>query len=100
MKAGRLLPHQFGWASCEGAARITLDRPEKKNPLTLESYAELGAAFRYLREAKAVKAVVLTGAGCNCSSGDDVHEIIGPQGRAGAVRHRSGSRRHRCGVLW
>jgi enoyl-CoA hydratase/carnithine racemase len=59
-------------------ATITLNRPEKKNPLTFESYAELGAFFRSLREASDVRAVVLTGAGDNFSSGGDVFEIIEP----------------------
>ena len=59
-------------------ATITLDRPEKKNPLTFESYAELRDLFRNLVYASDVKAIVVTGAGDNFSSGGDVHEIIGP----------------------
>ncbi len=59
-------------------ATITLDRPAKKNPLTFESYAELRDLFRNLVDANDVKAVVVTGAGGNFSSGGDVHEIIGP----------------------
>ena len=59
-------------------ATITLDRPERKNPLTFESYAELRDLFRRLRYASDVKAVVVTGAGGNFSSGGDVHDIIGP----------------------
>ncbi|HEY3564951.1 MAG TPA: enoyl-CoA hydratase-related protein, partial [Casimicrobiaceae bacterium] len=59
-------------------ATITLNRPEKKNPLTFESYAELGALFRKLAHASDVKAVVVTGEGGNFCSGGDVHEIIGP----------------------
>jgi enoyl-CoA hydratase/carnithine racemase len=59
-------------------ATITLDRPAKKNPLTFEAYAELRDLFRDLVHANDVKAVVVTGAGGNFSSGGDVHEIIGP----------------------
>lgn len=57
---------------------ITLDRPERKNPLTFELYAELRDRFRALSAERAIKAVVLTGAGENFCSGGDVHEIIGP----------------------
>jgi enoyl-CoA hydratase/carnithine racemase len=64
---------------CDGAvATVTLNRPERKNPLTFESYAELRDLFEALRCAADVKAVVLTGAGSNFCSGGDVHEIIGP----------------------
>jgi enoyl-CoA hydratase/carnithine racemase len=59
-------------------ATITLARPERKNPLTFEAYAELRDLFRDLACASDVKAVVLTGAGGNFCSGGDVHEIIGP----------------------
>jgi enoyl-CoA hydratase/carnithine racemase len=62
----------------EGVATITLDRPERKNPLTFESYAELRDLFRALAYADDVKAVVIAGAGGNFCSGGDVHEIIGP----------------------
>jgi len=71
-------PGHFGWRFQAGVATITLDRPERKNPLTFDSYAELRDCFRALAYAPAVKAVVLTGAGGNFSSGGDVHEIIGP----------------------
>lgn len=71
-------PEHFQWAFAEGVATVTLDRPERKNPLTFESYAELRDLFRDLVYADAVKAVVVTGAGGNFSSGGDVHEIIGP----------------------
>jgi enoyl-CoA hydratase/carnithine racemase len=57
---------------------ITLERPERKNPLTFELYAELRDRFRALRNEDAVKSVVLTGSGGNFCSGGDVHEIIGP----------------------
>ncbi|HEX8225171.1 MAG TPA: enoyl-CoA hydratase family protein [Allosphingosinicella sp.] len=71
-------PTHFLWAFEEGVATVTLDRPERKNPLTFESYAELRDAFRALVYAREVKAVVVAGAGGNFSSGGDVHEIIGP----------------------
>ncbi len=57
---------------------ITLDRPERKNPLTFESYAELRDFFRALERNNEVKAIVLTGAGGNFCSGGDVRDIIGP----------------------
>jgi len=57
---------------------ITLDRPLKKNPLTFESYAELADIFRAAAKDKSIKAIVVTGAGGNFSSGGDVFEIIGP----------------------
>ncbi len=59
-------------------ATITLNRPERKNPLTFESYAELRDLFRSLNYATDIKVVVITGAGGNFCSGGDVHEIIGP----------------------
>jgi enoyl-CoA hydratase/carnithine racemase len=59
-------------------ATITLDRPERKNPLTLESYRELTDTFVALQRTPDVRAVVLTGAGGNFCSGGDVHDIIGP----------------------
>ncbi len=66
-------------ASADGkVATITLDRPERKNPLSFDSYAELRDLFRALVYASDVKAVVIAGAGGNFSSGGDVHEIIGP----------------------
>jgi enoyl-CoA hydratase/carnithine racemase len=71
-------PRHFRWQLDGRVATITLDRPERKNPLTLESYAELRDAFRDLVYAEGVKSIVLTGAGGNFCSGGDVHEIIGP----------------------
>ncbi len=59
-------------------ATVTLDRPDKKNPLTFESYEELGDFFRMLGKASDVRVVVLRGAGDNFSSGGDVFEIIEP----------------------
>ena len=71
-------PQHFGWTVEGRVATITLNRPERKNPLTFESYAELTATFRTLVTTKEIRAVVLTGAGGNFCSGGDVHEIIGP----------------------
>ncbi len=71
-------PQHFDWSCSDGVAVITLDRPERKNPLTFDSYAELRDTFRQLPYADGVHAVVLTGAGGNFCSGGDVHEIIGP----------------------
>jgi enoyl-CoA hydratase/carnithine racemase len=71
-------PAHFQWAFEGGVATVTLNRPERKNPLTFESYAELRDLFRALVYAREVKAVVVAGAGGNFSSGGDVHEIIGP----------------------
>ena len=65
--------------SVEGAVgRITLNRPERKNPLTFESYAELTTMFRAAVGDDAVRVFTITGAGGNFCSGGDVHEIIGP----------------------
>ena len=75
--AGYIATH-FLWAVKEGVATITLNRPERKNPLTFESYAELRDLFHQLKWADDVQAVVLVGAGGNFCSGGDVHEIIGP----------------------
>jgi enoyl-CoA hydratase/carnithine racemase len=71
-------PTHFGWEVAGKVATITLDRPEKKNPLTFESYAELRDTFRALAHEPTIKAVVMTGAGGNFCSGGDVFEIIGP----------------------
>jgi 1,4-dihydroxy-2-naphthoyl-CoA synthase len=71
-------PTHFQWEVAAGVATVTLNRPERKNPLTFESYAELRDTFRALRYADDVHAVVLTGAGGNFCSGGDVHEIIAP----------------------
>ncbi len=72
------LPAHFQWEVQGRVATITLNRPERKNPLTFDSYAELRELFGQLRYATDVGAVVLTGAGGNFCSGGDVHEIIGP----------------------
>jgi enoyl-CoA hydratase/carnithine racemase len=71
-------PQHFLWAFEDGVATITLNRPERKNPLTFESYDELRDTFRALDHCRAVKVVVVRGAGGNFCSGGDVHEIIGP----------------------
>ena len=68
----------FDWKVSEKVATITLNRPERKNPITFESYLELGQLFRELAYATDIKAVVFTGAGGNFCSGGDVHDIIGP----------------------
>ena len=71
-------PQHFLWSMDGKVATITLNRPERKNPLTFESYVELRDTFHALTHANSVKAVVITGAGGNFCSGGDVHEIIGP----------------------
>jgi enoyl-CoA hydratase/carnithine racemase len=71
-------PTHFLWRFENGVARIALNRPERKNPLTFESYAELRDAFRALVYTKAVKAVVFASNGGNFCSGGDVHDIIAP----------------------
>lgn len=68
----------FAYTFADGVATLTLNRPERKNPLTFASYAELRDLFRALNSATDVKVIVLTGAGGNFCSGGDVHEIIGP----------------------
>lgn len=78
MLGASLQPKHFLWSVVDGVATVTLNRPEKKNPLTFESYAELAATFRKIGDMSDVKAVVLKGAGGNFCSGGDVHEIIGP----------------------
>ena len=68
----------FTWEYADGVGTITLNRPDRKNPLTFESYAELRDLFRELVYADDVKSIVFTGAGGNFCSGGDVHDIIGP----------------------
>jgi len=68
----------FEWTFADGVGFVTLNRPERKNPLTFDSYAELRDLFRELAYAREVRAVVLGGAGGNFCSGGDVHDIIGP----------------------
>ena len=71
-------PVHFLWDYADGVATITLNRPERKNPLTFDSYEELRATFYSLDHDYQVKAVMIRGAGGNFCSGGDVHEIIGP----------------------
>src|SRR6266404_1352528 len=71
-------PAHFLWRQEGRVGVITLNRPDRKNPLTFESYAELRDTFRALVHKDDVRAIVLTGAGDNFCSGGDVHEIIGP----------------------
>jgi enoyl-CoA hydratase/carnithine racemase len=78
-------PRHFHWVQDGRVGVITLNRPERKNPLTFESYAELRDLFRALTSTKEIRAVVITGAGDNFCSGGDVHEIIGPLTRMDAV---------------
>jgi len=78
MNSTSFAPEHFRWSFDAGVALITLDRPERKNPLTFESYAELRDTFRALTYARDVKAVVFGSRGGNFCSGGDVHEIIGP----------------------
>ncbi len=78
LKAADWRPEHFKLAVADRVATITLNRPERKNPLTFESYAELRDTFHRFQYAEDVRAVVITGAGGNFCSGGDVHEIIGP----------------------
>lgn len=71
-------PAHFLWTFEKGVATVTLNRPERKNPLTFDSYDELRDTFRALKNTRLVKVVVICGAGGNFCSGGDVHEIIGP----------------------
>ena len=73
-----LKPKHFLWSVEDGVASVRLDRPERKNPLTFESYAELRDTFRALVYADDVDVVVFLPNGGNFSSGGDVHDIIGP----------------------
>ncbi|MEZ5478512.1 MAG: enoyl-CoA hydratase-related protein [Thiolinea sp.] len=73
-----LKPEHFHWQMQDSVAVLRLSRPERKNPLTFESYAELRDTFRALAYAEDVHAVVFASNGGNFCSGGDVHEIIGP----------------------
>ncbi|HWS07515.1 MAG TPA: enoyl-CoA hydratase-related protein, partial [Xanthobacteraceae bacterium] len=77
-KMAALQPTHFIWRMDGAVAVIQLNRPERKNPLTFESYAELRDMFRALADADDVHAVVFLPNGRNFCSGGDVHEIIGP----------------------
>lgn len=76
--AGNYKAQHFMWEVDGKIATITLNRPERKNPLTFDSYGELRDLFRDLRYSKEVKVIIVKGAGGNFCSGGDVHEIIGP----------------------
>jgi enoyl-CoA hydratase/carnithine racemase len=78
MQGAEFNAQHFLWRVDGKVATITLNRSERKNPLTLESYAELRDTFRNLLYADSIKSVVVSGAGGNFCSGGDVHEIIGP----------------------
>ena len=77
-KMKTLKPQHFDWQMEGSVAVVSLNRPERKNPLTFESYAELRDTFRALVEADDVSAVVFAPKGGNFCSGGDVHDIIGP----------------------
>jgi len=76
--AAGIATEHVGWTVEGKVGVVTLNRPERKNPLTFESYAELRDLFLALARADDVRAVVMQGAGGNFCSGGDVHEIIGP----------------------
>ncbi|MEQ1707999.1 MAG: enoyl-CoA hydratase family protein [Terricaulis sp.] len=77
-KAAEYRAKHFLWSFKDRVGCVTLNRPERKNPLTFESYAELRDLFRQLVYAEDCKAIVLSGAGGNFCSGGDVHDIIAP----------------------
>ncbi len=78
LKAAEWRPEHFKLEVKDRVATVTLNRPDRKNPLTFESYAELRDTFHRFQYAEDVRAIVITGAGGNFCSGGDVHEIIGP----------------------
>lgn len=78
MRTARTDVTHFLCSVTDGVATVALDRPERKNPLTFESYAELRDWFRDLHYCDDVKAVVFASNGGNFSSGGDVHDIIAP----------------------
>ena len=80
---GSYQARHFDWRVNGRVGHIVLNRPERKNPLTFDSYAELRDLFRALTEASDVGAIVVSGAGRNFCSGGDVHEIIGPLTKMG-----------------
>jgi enoyl-CoA hydratase/carnithine racemase len=71
-------PKHFLWRTEGKVGVITLNRPDRKNPLTFDSYGELRDLFQALGTERSVRTVVITGEGGNFCSGGDVHEIIGP----------------------
>ncbi len=78
IKASDIKPKHFDWKVDGPVATITIDIPDRKNPLTFQSYGELRDTFRDLQFVKDVTSVVITGAGGNFCSGGDVNDIIGP----------------------
>src|SRR5271170_3273741 len=74
----------FKWRVADRVGFVELHRPERKNPLTFDSYAELRDVFRALVYEREIRAIVFSGAGGNFCSGGDVHEIIGPLTRMAA----------------
>ncbi len=77
-KMADLAPEHFQWECSDRIATIRLNRPDRKNPLTFDSYAELRDTFRALVYAEDVDVVVFASNGGNFCSGGDVHDIIGP----------------------
>ena len=71
-------PKHFLWRTEGKVGVVTLNRPDRKNPLTFDSYGELRDLFQSLGRERSVRTVVITGEGGNFCSGGDVHEIIGP----------------------
>lgn len=71
-------PQHFNWRTEGRVAVMSFNRPERKNPITFEAYAELGRTFRLLADASDLRAVVFASNGGNFCSGGDVHDIIGP----------------------
>jgi enoyl-CoA hydratase/carnithine racemase len=78
MQLSNYTAQHFLWSVDGSLGRVVLNRPQRKNPLTFESYAELRDLFRSLVAEPSIKAIVVSGAGENFCSGGDVHEIIGP----------------------
>jgi enoyl-CoA hydratase/carnithine racemase len=78
MTTASFAPKHFSWREVGTVGVITLDRPERKNPLTFDSYAELRDTFRALVDKPGIKAIVFASNGGNFCSGGDVHDIIGP----------------------
>jgi len=78
IKGAELANEHFDWSIDGKVGTITINRPDRKNPLTFGSYAALRDTFRALQHVDDVKTIVITGAGGNFCSGGDVHDIIAP----------------------
>jgi enoyl-CoA hydratase/carnithine racemase len=78
MQLSNYTAQHFLWSVDGALGRVVLNRPERKNPLTFESYAELRDLFRNLVADRSIRTILVSGAGENFCSGGDVHEIIGP----------------------